>query len=530
MRLQFTDAIPIDKSKNVDISNSAIDETWVKIYLSKSNFDTNYPPEPPIIPQPIWGFPALFDLCRSQPHQLGVMEWGHSYGGLVNYHVHPKELFPGEEEQPRAWGEMGLTGGTDRSDPMEIPHLDQRVVDKNLEESHNTGQEPMSITATINDPFGLLPPELLIDILVRSQSTDVANLFWPGREFEHLFERWRSIYDRVRTSKKRVWALSSRLSDLVAMRLESRVCHGSLCRSVFNPLAADDDRTWLTAHSYFTSVITVEGLTSTAWASLVNINDKNYVSGLRLVQPNGDTVQLRYRHPQHEVAFSWDNRFQVAAEARDYLDVPRESITWTHVEAAKGGFDALKMVYLSIHGPDLDEITQDRQDRNADLGESALWYPGIPDPSLQFLDDGELLLQHLTDINVWIVDRTDEDYGVHTNIWAMELCFNGPTAQTFLKRQYHHVSLDSRNGERITGADSWYDDPETVFAITLHTSYGRCIQIPPDISPIVDQTKVFVEELRLMEATIVGCFSVLKHHKIFQNIGVACIPSSNPGM
>jgi hypothetical protein len=160
------------------------------------------------------------------------------------------------------------------------------------------------------------------------------------------------------------------------------------------------------------------------------------------------------------------------------------------------------MVYLCIHGPDLDETTQERHNRNADFGESALWYPELPDSSLQLLGvtdqrlsrrvrnvpyslclfggRGGELLPHLTDINVWIVDRTDHDiYGDHTRIWAMEFHFNdhtvGPQSMTFgrvpdpdiSERQCHNVSLDSPNGERITGVDTWYDQPESVFAITV---------------------------------------------------------------
>lgn len=33
------------------------------------------------------------------------------------------------------------------------------------------------------------------------------------------------------------------------------------------------------------------------------------------------------------------------------------------------------------------------------------------------------------------------------------------------------MPLDSQNGERITGIDTWYDDLECVFAITVSISF-----------------------------------------------------------
>jgi hypothetical protein len=42
---------------------------------------------------------VLFDLCRSFPLQLGILNWGHDYGGVVRYETTSPGLGAGEELQ-----------------------------------------------------------------------------------------------------------------------------------------------------------------------------------------------------------------------------------------------------------------------------------------------------------------------------------------------------------------------------------------------------------------------------------------------
>lgn len=308
-------------------------------------------------------------------------------------------------------------------DILSIHQLISRYSEETIDAYSHTGQEAKLILTPIgNDPFRLLPPELLVNILICSTTTDVVNLrlasksvanvglpdsfwssrFWPGREFAHIFEladgRTRcgcrgSAYLLAKTlqslpamiNRKRVWELFCRLSDLVAMRLESQVCHGSLCKSFFNPLGTQefDGRRWLTAQSrvnsatatfrdgsrsLYDAAIAIPGLQSTVWASMVNLHGLTYVAGLRIVQSNGDCIRIGYQHPQREVAFIWGESteqprqllgFQLAIDSRgirgicmasagglhsgwvgDHEAIPKKSITWTNVQTIKAGFDA----------------------------------------------------------------------------------------------------------------------------------------------------------------------------------------------
>ncbi|KAH7166462.1 hypothetical protein EDB81DRAFT_866230 [Dactylonectria macrodidyma] len=659
-RQQFEDVIPLDESINVDVSESTVEETWVQIGLQKSSFGGKYPPDPPIIPQPLWGFPlhnrcwdllcaldtkfrkqdtvqALFDLCRSQPIPRGVPNWGHTYKGLVNYDVDIERLFPGEEA--RLLGPEQTDNAYD-CDPMDISYLifcvspDANSSGTNWDStrSRNTRQKLRSEASSNNDPFRLLPPELIIDILVRSQSSDVANLrlasrsmfnvglpekfwssrFWPGHELEHIFELagtqtphhgWRSAYDQARSersnpamrNRRRVWALACQLRDLVALRLESPLCHGSPCKSFFNPDAANDDRVWHTAQANICPASSGFWPATRVWVSLVVLSDKSYVSGLRLAHNDGETIQLGYCHPRQEFSFIWDGcsgsphsfvGFQVAMDARgirglrllstegarscwvgDHEGIPKKAIACMNptneqpesIRAVKGGFDALKMVSISVHSFDHNGKTERGEENRAKSGESAVWYPDIPDPALRLLgirderlvrcldhvpysmclfggDNGQLL-PCLTHMVVWIIDRSALGiYADHTYIWAIEFHYNSSAdgVQPMIlgripeedpdnseQRSSYRVSIDSHGGERICGVDALYEDHRSPFALTFHTNHGRSIQVPPEIPSIVSD--YFTEMLRPTEGTIVGFFSVLKHNIVFQNLGLAYI-------
>ncbi|KAF4974482.1 hypothetical protein FZEAL_8620 [Fusarium zealandicum] len=513
---------------------------------------------------------ALFDICRSQPVQWGVVNWGHDYGGLVGYDVDVENLFPGQEAKLRNEWPTDTAQTTDPMDISHLSHLVSRRADNHSANGHNTEFELEPRTPTSRDTFHRLPHEILLDIIVRLRSSDVtsfrlasrtiANIgmpdkfwhsrFWPGYEFEHIFElahcqtargQWKSVYYRARDlqslpamiNRRRVWPLACQLSDLVARRLESRFYYGSLCKSFFNPDAKNENQTWHTAQSAIQPAtvgfsegsrslcdasVVIEGPTSKAWASLVSLYGKNYISGLRFMQEDGDIVQLGSDH----AAF---------------------------IQDIKGGFDALKMVSLSVSSLESDMEKADRQSGGSfRVGESALWYPELPDSAFSLLGvedtrlslyldhvpysiclfggkDGQLL-PYLTKVTVWTIDRSYlGNYGDHTHIWAIEFHFDSPTdgIQTkmlgripepdAIERHQYSILLDSRQGERISGIDTMYQDPRFVFALT----------IPPDITSNTREGTYFTETLRPTEGTIVGMFSVLKHNLVFQNLGVACI-------
>lgn len=137
-------------------------------------------------------------------------------------------------------------------------------------------------------------------------------------------------------------------------------------------------------------------------------------------------------------------------------------------------------------------------------GESALWYPELPDPTLQIMPvqnervsrmighmpysmclfggiDGGLL-PYLTEIVVWVVDRCD--FGIYADkyhIWALEFHYSSQRdslepivfgripdvdPDTYERRRYQ-ISIDSPNGERINSVDTMFQDSRFPFAMTV---------------------------------------------------------------
>lgn len=95
---------------------------------------------PPAVDERPWGFPLhaacwriieevyspaipdvqfLLGFCWSFPVYLGIMNWGHDYGGSIRYEEKPAGLDPGEETYILPPAE----GGPERCGPLDITEL-----------------------------------------------------------------------------------------------------------------------------------------------------------------------------------------------------------------------------------------------------------------------------------------------------------------------------------------------------------------------------------------------------------------------
>lgn len=270
-------------------------------------------------PQPFWGFPfhetcwillailhkpqefeahALHGLFRSLPHvSVGLLSFGHNYGGIMKYLPKPEEHIPGEEyEIYRRYGRRRYYPQDPKRDPMEysdplnIPSL-QEIFQQNLKgqgEFHekNNADEPTMTNDTplrVSNPtdcFQIFPTEISDCILMLLPSKDVLNVklasatfaalpltktFWASRfqrgfEFHCVFEShglqtkdydWESIYFGVRSlqdnynfkNRRRIWKLLLLVEELHG-RLISAELHGTASNSFFEPDAPEDKRSW----------------------------------------------------------------------------------------------------------------------------------------------------------------------------------------------------------------------------------------------------------------------------------------------
>ncbi|KAH8660034.1 hypothetical protein BX600DRAFT_522765 [Xylariales sp. PMI_506] len=541
-RQQFEDVIPLDKLIDVDVSESTVNDIWVQITLMKSWFGEKYSPNPPIIPVLLWGFPfrgscweiffiacshleyrimiqCLFDIFRSQSIQRGVMNWGHDYRGLISYYIDIKRIYPGEEPD---LSNCGLIGDTHTHDPFNITELSRLYLDGSSDALLAIQDDALlanTTYATNADPFKVIPPELLVEILVELDSSDVGNLrraspvfaainlpdrfwrsrFWPLREFAHIFEssqclyasgKWKQLYDKTKqlqklpfiVNRKRVWSLSCNLLDLLDIRLDCSICHGSVSRSLFQ---LDHDRThldWSTAQgtlchasrsfthgsrSLYYRAVALSSESCRKWVSYAKVNDKIYIAGLRLGYRRIDSVFLGFQHPRQEEPVVWEGGsveadsimgFLIASDSRGIRGLcvlshagSPSRIGWQSQRHSIDSTQAFKLVSLSIEGTkEPIDISQTMEvEQSGTIRDSALWYPDIPSASLSLLGlqdsrtkrpaydasipfstaifggkDGSLL-PDLTDIVVWVVDNTSLGiYADLTHIWGVEFVYN----------------------------------------------------------------------------------------------------------
>jgi hypothetical protein len=252
-----------------------------------------------------------------------------------------------------------------KQDPMHISEI-QIVFQNGLEST----SPPYRLRSAVHsrdhateakEPFRKLPVELLQLIIMELSTHDVISLkqssrafhrlplpdiFWrsrflPGREFEHVFEarkhfhgckgQWGTIYHNLRamnrtpylTNRRRVWGLAGHLSELLDLRVNSRICAGTKVRSYFEPEvdAQEDEITWIQGdrccrafnQGFNTGsrvlcerTVLFPAVLSVIYVSTVGISGKTYVSGLRIETPTGESKQIGYGRSGQEILLTWD--------------------------------------------------------------------------------------------------------------------------------------------------------------------------------------------------------------------------------
>jgi hypothetical protein len=301
---------------------------------------------------------ALFDLCRSQPISRGTIDWGHDYGGLFHRTSESHELLLGEDDELERTEPLPALS---TYDPFHVSQLSAQIpTPSSLRGTQSVSRSCFNDQMPANrsvDPFHRLPLEIATEIIMLLSSTDVVSLrlasktfarmtlldcfwrsrFWPGREFSYLFEYAslkhvpaRELFDTVRSlqhhpavsNRRRVWSLASFISNLAETRRASSPCGGVPCQSFFEPNANPDEKKWLVAQgtisdaekcfSYtngsrvlYNRLLSLGTLNTEGWVSSVNIGDKSYISGFRLIESGGKVLQFGYRQPRQEVQIHW---------------------------------------------------------------------------------------------------------------------------------------------------------------------------------------------------------------------------------
>ena len=434
----------------------------------------------------------FYELCLSFPVWDGIMQWGHDYDGSTSLAEDPALLVPGEEGHVIRSRVIGIH----YCDPLEIPEMRPLFEDMdraNIDYPPSDGPSSLPRCSTDHgaDIFARLPVEILQAIVTQLPTPDVAalrrssrvcaglplhDLFWrsrfqPGGEFDSIFEaasyfsparasrgRWQEVYHALRAlqrqlhcqvcmrNRRRVWHLASSLVDLMS-RARGIECKGA----VPTVQGLGEDVHWTTAcrglHDLWNGFsygsrrllqgsVNVPDDAVGLFVSTIDIFGRRYISGIRIQQADGHSVNLGYIHPRDEalVLFCEQGRlritgFVLAQDLRgvrglsviseagtqsdwvgDHRDLPLRRLvsasSGTHlVKCFKGGFDvgpslpaaslvpelticfglqALKLVALSVPAaghPQNDLIPRDEYH----------WFPDFPEPHLKFLGAENIL-------------------------------------------------------------------------------------------------------------------------------------------
>uniref|UniRef100_A0A8H7NBX0 F-box domain-containing protein n=1 Tax=Bionectria ochroleuca TaxID=29856 RepID=A0A8H7NBX0_BIOOC len=344
----------------------------------------------------------------------------------------------------------------------------------------------------------------------------------------------------------------------------------------------------------------LEGWVKKITISVNRLNGKTYICGLSFVHQQGitrigyhpvgrsgqqidfhDTSPCRYSISGLEIArdprgvrgiriLSHEDGW--SEWVGDHANVPKKLITCERscegsVEPTItiiAGFDAMNMVLLRTDGAGA-----------ARLHDTRLWYPEIPSPCLylrgaeherlmeyrgtlphsvcMFGGSDGAWLPHLTEVIVWGIDRSSlGETGNNTLVFGIEFKYNkgvddgrdsivlGHTSASYMATPYlstRRVLINSAGGERITGIDVMYQDPDQMAGFIVYTSYGRRREFPPHCKHYIqvdaeDGCDSFSEELRPpSETCIVGLYSTLEHNeigvtgsydKILMDLGLIC--------
>ena len=351
--------VPIDPEKRYD-DTDLTEESVISLSLNKPTYSRHEEAEVKISPRGLWGFGfhsacwniftkvwlpdpgALFVVCLSFPViSSGVLRWGHYYDGVPRYNTLDGDdrmvPYPMRNRPPKFTDFL--------ADPLGIPDLYDKLK-SSLPPKIGMSTGSIHDAGIVDDPFSVLPLDILYCILVALPSKDAQSLwaasptfatlklsekFWASRfkephEYQYLFEAfddppksWRAFYHLVQNwapatpninNRKRIWRLALRLRNLLNQVREAS-CQGSPLRSFLKPDSAASLLNWHSCDNRVyddfahlrTRELSLSGISGAKLraVSFVDFNGHKFISGLRLIKENGQSECLGYIHPLEEI-------------------------------------------------------------------------------------------------------------------------------------------------------------------------------------------------------------------------------------
>ncbi|KAF4339888.1 hypothetical protein FBEOM_6186 [Fusarium beomiforme] len=304
---------------------------------------------------------SILNLCRSVPKQMGMLNWGHEYGGRAKHHLN---VAPGEENFLIS---SPVVVGMDIN-PCSIVELMQifdSLMSNKTEDDFPTIHPLLKLhQVTAHDPFTDLPTDILLALadhltlpeltLMKQSSRAFTNLelpsrFWRkrfrlGREFDYIFEaqdysggKWESICRDINASKsngmvryslhirRHIWDLCFPMRQVLgAMRYNT--CDGTPVKSIFEPEALPDalpeGKGWITvdrarkfpgeifergSRVIYDRMVVLPRKLCAVYVSTIQLFGRHYVSGLRFRDRDGMYLNVGFQHPEQELLLAQED-------------------------------------------------------------------------------------------------------------------------------------------------------------------------------------------------------------------------------
>ncbi|PGH11842.1 hypothetical protein AJ79_04639 [Helicocarpus griseus UAMH5409] len=411
----------------------------------------------------------FYDICRSIPiRSHSWLHWGHTYGGLLKTYPadYPWEE---NRIVGMITGSMGTLAKPKMSpyyyhkeDPWDVPEI-QHMLSETKESSFQGYDSDETLISpkfrNHTDCFSTLPVELCEEILTQLPMENVVNLrlasrafaslplsqyFWssrfqPDMDRGFVFEArmpdhnpanagrrdWRALYHKVSESlreggalanRQRIWNCNRSLAKLLSwspsdhVRLVkgdqyNNIVWKSVGASYHTPQSVQVSAPSLPYDRLHIQAVRVPLDISRIAVSLVTFNEKQYVSGIRLISRRDSDIEMGYIIPGSEIildmanegdspgslsgfitavgpngihalrATTLDGRLSRWAGCPDKIPITVRLCTSERISHLKCAFDGFKLAELSV--PD-SEVGSHERPPQLPLRTTAIWYPDIP--------------------------------------------------------------------------------------------------------------------------------------------------------
>ncbi|OJD16996.1 hypothetical protein AJ78_02885 [Emergomyces pasteurianus Ep9510] len=534
----------------------------------------------------------FYDICRSLPlRSQNWMHWGHTYGGLVRA---DPVYYPWEEARLSGMITSSLTRPKmsqyyyNKQDPWNIPELQQMLSDtkeRPVQESDSDAPMIPRMPRQHVDCFSVLPVELCEGILTKLLTEDVVSLrlasrsfaslplkqyFWysrflPSMDRDFIFEAtipdrdsvinagcrdWRALYHLTGRSllegsalsnRRRIWNCNRSLAKLLSTKPLDKVRLEKADR--YNNIV------WKAVGAGYTSPLTSSMLYDRLYVqaarlpseisqiavSLITLNDKQYVSGIRLSSSKEPDVGIGYIIPGREDVLDLESKEGTSATLSGFITavgpngihalratmldgilsnwggcpdatpVTLRLCAKEHISHIKCAFDGFKLVELSV--PDT-EVGSHERPPQLPLRTTAIWYPDIPPedvylyesafagkevpqyeyhPLIHVMFGGPQgsYLKYLTRISVTVSRQAivgiDFEYGGEGA--PVERLQAGRSAKGADNSSKISFTIDGPGGEILTGIQVNGDFCKNVTWIKVTTNRDRLFTFQPNVIP-----------------------------------------------